>query len=387
MLSGEMKILVFGSYDSARHPRVQVMIDGFRAWGDEVVECNRPLGLDTEERVRILRRPRGLLRFLATLAGIWIRLWADARMLGRPDAVIVGYMGHFDVHLARILFPRVPLVLDHLLFAWDTAIDRRVRRGVRIRLLRALDSAAVAAADVPVVDTPEHLAMLPERHRPRSIVVPVGAGSEWFSEPTPLTDPMRVVFYGLFTPLQGTEVIARAIAALAGMPIEFTIVGMGQDYRRARSVARLSSRVEWIDWMGTADLQELTRRHHVCLGIFGSTDKARRVVPNKVYQGAAAGCAIVTSDTPPQRRAFGGAAIYVAPGDSHALTRALVMLHEDEPLREQYRHAAHRQAKESFSPATVVIPVRSALERKRVEDADKNAVAARRFVGPGAGRS
>ena len=41
--------------------------------------------------------------------------------------------------------------------------------------------------------------------------------------------------------------------------------------------------------------------HDVCLGIFGDTDKALSVVPTKVYQGAAAGCAVVTSDTAPHR--------------------------------------------------------------------------------------
>ena len=48
--------------------------------------------------------------------------------------------------------------------------------------------------------------------------------------------------------------------------------------------------------------------HDVCLGIFGTGAKAPRVVPNKVFQGAAAGCAIVTSDTAPQRRVLGDAA-------------------------------------------------------------------------------
>ena len=47
--------------------------------------------------------------------------------------------------------------------------------------------------------------------------------------------------------------------------------------------------------MPAADLPALVAGHDVCLGIFGTGDKALRVVPNKVFQGAAAGCAIVTS--------------------------------------------------------------------------------------------
>ena len=43
-----------------------------------------------------------------------------------PDVVLVGYLGHFDVHLARLLFRGVPVVLDHLVGASDTARDRRL---------------------------------------------------------------------------------------------------------------------------------------------------------------------------------------------------------------------------------------------------------------------
>ena len=67
----------------------------------------------------------------------------------------------------------------------------------------------------------------------------------------------------------------------------------------------------------------------MCLGIFGTGDKAQRVVPNKVFQGAAAGCAIVTSDTAPQRRALGEAAVLVPPGDPGELAGALRQLAAD----------------------------------------------------------
>jgi hypothetical protein len=46
-----------GTYDIRAHPRVQVVIDGLRAHGVEVVECNPPLGLDTDARVAILKHP------------------------------------------------------------------------------------------------------------------------------------------------------------------------------------------------------------------------------------------------------------------------------------------------------------------------------------------
>ena len=47
------------------------------------------------------------------------------------------------------------------------------------------------------------------------------------------------------------------------------------------------------------------------------------VVPNKVFEGAAAGWAIITSDTAPQRRALGDAAIFVGPADARSLAETL----------------------------------------------------------------
>ena len=58
------------------------------------------------------------------------------------DVVLVGYLGHFDVILARILFPRTVIALDMLIFASDTASDRGVRTGPKLTLLSALDRLA-----------------------------------------------------------------------------------------------------------------------------------------------------------------------------------------------------------------------------------------------------
>jgi glycosyltransferase involved in cell wall biosynthesis len=103
--------------------------------------------------------------------------------------------------------------------------------------------------------------------------------------------------------------------------------------------------------------------HHVCLGIFGTGDKAQRVVPNKVFQGAAAGCAIVTSDTPPQRRALGDAAILVPPGNPEALATALLRLADDPAELARLRGRAHQLAVQQFAPERIVTPLAAALAR------------------------
>jgi SAM-dependent methyltransferase len=94
--------------------------------------------------------------------------------------------------------------------------------------------------------------------------------------------------------------------------------------------------------------------HHVALGIFGTTPKSAEVVPNKVFQSAAAGCAIITSDTGPQRRMLDGTAELVPAGDAAALTSALVALVADPELLAARRRQARQLAADSFTGGAVV---------------------------------
>ncbi len=112
--------------------------------------------------------------------------------------------------------------------------------------------------------------------------------------------------------------------------------------------------MRWLDWVPAAELPALVAAHDVCLGIFGTGDKALRVVPNKVFQGAAAGCAVITSDTAPQRRVLGDAAVLVPPGDPAALADALLRLADDREALLKLRHAARQLAAERFTPEQVV---------------------------------
>ena len=358
-----MRVLVFGTYDTSMHPRVATIAEGLRASGADVAECNAPLGLDTAARVDMLARPWRAPALLTRLAGRWATLARTARRMPAPDVVIVGYLGHFDVHLARLLFRRrVPVVLDHLVGASDTGRDRRLDAGPRQAVLRMIDSAALRAADIVVVDTDEHRAALPPKHRARAVVVPVGAPAAWHAaaRPAELPDasgPLRVVFYGLYTPLQGTPVIGAALGRVAGAPIEVTMIGGGQDEAETRAAAAANRAVRWLDWVPATELPALVAGHHVCLGIFGTSAKALRVVPNKVFQGAAAGCAIVTSDTPPQRRALGDAAVLVPPGDPEALAAALARLADDRAELARLRLGARKLAQQQFAPEQIVAPL------------------------------
>lgn len=365
-------ILAFGTYDLAKHPRFGVILDGLRDRGVSVVELDEPLRLSTAERVQMLKQPWRLPLLAGRLAGRWLQLIRRSRHLRgdhRPDVVLVGYMGHFDVLLARVLFRRSRIVLDHLLFAGDTARDRGAG-GVRAGALNMLDQVALRCADIAVLDTEEHRSML--RHKQRGVVVPVGARAEWFvagdDRQNALDGPLSVVFFGMFTPLQGTTVVADALEKmLDALPsAQVTMIGAGQDSDEVHQKLAHFSQITWTDWVEPAELPRVVARHDVCLGVFGTGPKARRVVPNKVYQGLAAGCIVVTSDTPPQRRALGDDAFLVPPGDPEALATTLIGLDDQEAraaARDLYKGKADRFAAEQI--VGPLVRELAATERRR----------------------
>lgn len=368
--------LVFGTYDVYSHPRVAVLIEGLRAAGETLDEVNVPLRLNTAGRVAMLRQPWRLPLLAFKLVRCWLLLAMRVRRqarIARPDVVLVGYLGHFDVWLARLLFRHTPIVLDHLVSAAGTARDRGLDGdgGIKAKLLLAIDDGALRCGDIIVVDTPEHQAALPEPIRRRSVVVPVGATANWFalghkvlkSVSSTEDRPLRAVFVGVFTPLHGTVTLGKALAALADDDsVEVTVVGTGQDYGACKHIAAANPRVTWVDWVPGDDLPAFVADHDVSLGIFGTTAKAREVVPTKVYQGAAAGCAIITSDTPPQRAAMGDAAVFVPAGDADALAAALRRLAGDRAELARLRIAAATRAAERYTPAAAVEPMRTATE-------------------------
>ena len=397
------RALMFGSYDATLHPRVAVLRDGLAAHGWQVDELNVPLGASTADKVAAA----GSVRAAAGLAGRQLRSWrgllAGARARRRdpavtdpavadreavdpegvdvegvdakgvhPEVVVVGYLGHADVHLARALFRRSTIVLDHLVGLADTVGDRQLGGSLTQRGLGLVDAAALRAADLVVVDTPEQAAALPAGARSRAVVVPVGAGPAWYAAAeraaasatlcmeSPVGHPdsytssggrasLRVVFFGLFTPLQGTATIARAIALLHDEQVEFTIVGTGQDHAEARRIVGPNPRVRWIDWVPGDELPALVAGHDVCLGIFGVGPKAQRVVPTKVYQGLAAGCAVVTGDTP-AAAVIGDGVVRVPCGDPEALAASLRLLASDEKVLADARDRARRKAAD-YTPA------------------------------------
>ena len=166
----------------------------------------------------------------------------------------------------------------------------------------------------------DHLAELAGLPRERVEVAYVGAEERVFEPGWSPAEPFTVLFVGKLIPLHGVETVLAA--ARAAPELRFRLVGSGQ---LDSLVRERPANVDWIPWVEYERLPEELHRAGCALGIFGTSEKAKRVIPNKAFQALACGTPLVTADTPGARELLvdGESALLVPPGDAQALAEAL----------------------------------------------------------------
>ena len=280
---------------------------------------------------------------------------AELKLLHREDedfdVLVVGYPGQFDLPAARWAARGKPIVFNPLVSLWDTWVSDRARfssGSAAGRTLARIDRAAFRAADLTVADTDQSagffadLARLP---RERFAVCLVGAEERIFHPPWSPSESF--LFVGKLIPLHGLETILAAARLVPELTI--TIAGGGQldSLLEARP-----PNVEWVPWIEYEQLGDCYRSARCALGIFGTSPKAGRVIPNKVFQAIACGTPVITADTPAARELLtdGESALLVRPGDPEALAAALRRAAEDRELLTRIaaggREAYERRASE-----------------------------------------
>jgi glycosyltransferase involved in cell wall biosynthesis len=102
-------------------------------------------------------------------------------------------------------------------------------------------------------------------------------------------------------------------------------------------------------------LAETIRGADVCLGIFGETGKAARVVPNKVYEAMASARPVITGDSPAAREFLrdGVDCLLCRRGDPAALAEAILRLRGDRALSERLAAEGRRRFEAIAAPPVI----------------------------------
>jgi len=306
-----MHIVFWGTYDTGK-PRTRILLEGLRTNGMTITECHTSIWEHVEDKSQLtgtLNKVKLLSRWLISYPGLIYRYLR----LPRHDAVMVGYMGQLDV---LVLWPfaklrGTPVIWDAFLSLYNTVVeDRKLisRWNPAAFLIYAWEWTACRAAGKILLDTQQHANYFTSHYKlDNSEVYSLFVGAEinyFYPMPVPATSQevkkdLRVLFYGQFIPLHGIDTIINAAELLREQDIRWVLIGQGQEADKIREmIDRLPGlNLEWTPWVPYSELNKVINDADICLGIFGATEKARMVIPNKVFQIIAAGKPLVTMES------------------------------------------------------------------------------------------
>ena len=352
-----MRVLYFGTYERD-YPRNAQVISALRGAGADVIE--RHVSVWEAHAHKWSAGAQAAARLAL----------AEARLLRRPnedfDVLMVGYPGHLDLTAARRVARGRPVVFNPLVSLYDTFVEDRRRfepKSPAGRTLKAIDTRALRAADLVVADTETNarfLADLAGLPRDRVEVCFVGAEERVFQPGWDPAEPFTALFVGKLIPLHGVATVLEA--ARIAPDLRFRIIGTGQ---LDQLLTERPPNVEHVAWVDYERLPDELHMAGCALGVFGTSEKAGRVIPNKAFQALACGVPLITADTPAARELLVDeeSALLVPPGDAEALAAAVRRLAADPTLAQRLAEGGLQAYRTHASERVLGERWRSLIER------------------------
>ena len=229
--------------------------------------------------------------------------------------------------------------IDFYVSLHDTLVKDRAfveEKSFLARCLRFLDSATIRFADKIIFDSESNAKrFLSRSSRSRGdCIVLYPEPPEFFSEAAQkqIEKTRDVIFIGHFSPLQGIETISQALCDKRLERYKFTIVGSGPSSEE-RHLSSLGENVNWIRHLDYAELPEVISQHRVSLGVFGLSEKAASVFPNKVVESLYCGVPVITRDGEISENFSKTGCITIPPGSKESLVVAIADFLENDQLR------------------------------------------------------
>lgn len=303
-----------------------------------------------------------------TLEVLWKFLWHSRQSY---DVLVVGFFAQLLMPLLRP-FWRGPIVADCYISLFDSYVNDRglaSAKSIRARICSWADRYLLKQAELVLTDTEQHRKYLQDQYgveAARIHAVPISADESLFPKLPPATSPrnggrFEILFFGAFIPLQGVETIISAVHRLDPGKFRVRLIGHGQTFEACQVLAN-DLEVENLDFLGWKKVEEISKeaeRAHLILGIFGQTEKAKRVIPNKVFEALSLGRPLVTGDSIAVREYFTeGKDIFLVPfADPEALTDKIEWLSQNYGQALKVAEVGHQLFVEQLSPKAVSVIV------------------------------
>jgi len=376
-----LRVCYFGTYEKD-YVRNRTIIDGLRKHGWDVQECHVPLwerqGNKTGSYLQVVSLIKRAVEVLVAYVRLFLKYLFSVRCY---DVLMVGYIGHLDIPLAWLLtrIPRRMLVFNPLISLSDTLVDDRAafaEGSFMSGFLRRLDRWTCRMADLVLLDTDAHITYFVDTFdlpHEKFVRVFVGASEQVFPprEYTHQGNMFRLTFGGKYTPLHGLHTMMYAAKLLNDEPnIEFNFIGTGQLSDEIHKLAAdLDLRnIHFSDWVSYDQLSNCLAKADVCLGIFGTTQKAGRVIPGKVFWALSMGWPIITGDSSAIRELLtdGKNTLLCPRGDPEALSRTILRARNDKALLRRVAQGGRQTYLAKASETRIGKIVADAIERKAI---------------------
>lgn len=333
------RIVFFGTYNPD-YPRNRNILKWAREAGHTITPINE--------------RGGGIMKY--------VRLFVGLRQLkGAYDAVFVPFPGHLAAIVAG-LATRKKIVFDAVISLYDTWVfDRQAisKGSFKAWLYRHIDQWAIASSTTILLDTIEHRNYFVKMYhlRPeKCAILPAVADTHLYVPQESLFSEKYIIFWhGHFSPLHGVPVIIEAARQLRNEPIEFRLLGSSQEGRRIAAQAQADGleNIHFLPAVPYEELPDAIAAADLCLGVFGTSEKVDRVVPNKVYEYASMGKAIITAQSHAVARVFaGGDIVFWSDTDSDGLVALIQKIrhnrgaHFFSPANRRIAEAAEQEARQ-----------------------------------------
>ena len=230
-----------------------------------------------------------------------LRFQAKLLSLERGSQVVLEHPGQLNFLIA---FPiaklrRHKLTTDFYVGLHDTLVmDRRLvkRGGLLAKTLSALDQLTLRNSDKLIFASHSDRKRFSEEAgiplAKSAVLLPSPPG--FFKPPNSHKPTRDVIFVGEFSPLMGLDVVLDCIKMPSMKKFTFTIVGMGQDGPKMKQIGAMEN-VSTLAWVDYEKLPEMYADHKLSLGIFGSSQKAKSVFPNKIMESLRVGVPCISA--------------------------------------------------------------------------------------------
>jgi len=357
-----MKFCFFGAYKEY-YPRNTIIKKGLESQGAVILDCSLPPVFKFW-----IRYPLLLLKYL--------------RFFRKHDFFFVPEFCQKDVPLAKFLslLTGKKIIFDPLASRFETKIGdwkRKPPHSFSAWWNKKIDCMAFRLSDVILADTLFHRDYYLREYdisEEKIEVLPVGFDDEIFVLPSALPrrnkDSFSVLFYGSFLPLHGVDIIVKAAHELSSKDssVDLRLVGSGQTLPLAKKLASELhlKNVCFEPWCPYRDLALKISSSDISLGIFGKTEKARRVVPHKIFQSMAMKIPVMTLRTPAAEEFFShGENIYFCPeAQPEALAESILELKKDLGLRRKIAENGYHLVRENYSPEVIGQDLINIVKRK-----------------------